>query len=63
MQEGESDEGGLSVTLPFPIESAKDLLGHCNAHGLTVPEVVWRNELVWRTPEEIHQGLAAIWKR
>jgi L-serine dehydratase len=56
------DEGGLSATLPFPIESAKDLLGHCNAHGLTVPEVVWRNELVWRTPEEIHQGLGAIWK-
>jgi L-serine dehydratase len=62
VQEGESDEGGRSVTLPFPIESAKDLLGHCNAHGLTVPEVVWRNELVWRTPEEIHQGLGAIWK-
>jgi L-serine dehydratase len=62
VQEGESDEGGSSVTLPFPIESAKDLLGHCNANGLTVPDVVWRNELVWRTPEEIHQGLAAIWK-
>jgi L-serine dehydratase len=62
VQEGESDEGGPSVTLPFPIESAKDLLGHCNAHGLTVPEVVWQNELVWRTPEEIHQGLGAIWK-
>jgi L-serine dehydratase len=62
VQEGESDEGGSSVTLPFPIESAKDLLGHCDAHGLSVPEVVWQNELVWRTPEAIHQGLAAIWK-
>ena len=27
-----------------------------------MPEVVWRNELVWRTPEEIHQDLAAIWR-
>ena len=62
VQEGESDEGAPSVTLPFPIESAKDLLGHCNAQGLTVPEIVWRNELVWRTPEEIHQGLGAIWQ-
>ena len=44
------------------IVHAKDLLGYCSAHGLTVPEVVWRNELVWRTPEEIHQGLEAIWK-
>jgi L-serine dehydratase len=62
VQEGEADEGKSSVTLPLPIESAKDLLGHCNAHGLTVPEVVWRNELVWRTADEIHQGLGAIWK-
>jgi L-serine dehydratase len=62
VQEGESDEARLSVTLPFPIESAKDLLSHCNAHGLTVPEVVWQNELIWRTPEEIHQGLRVIWK-
>ncbi len=61
VQEGESDEGRPSVTLPFPIESAKDLLGYCNAHGLTVPDIVWRNELVWRTPEQIHQGLGAIW--
>jgi L-serine dehydratase len=62
VREGESDEEGPSVTLPFPIESAKDLLGHCNAHGLTAPDVVWRNELVWRTSEEIHQDLGAIWK-
>jgi L-serine dehydratase len=60
--EGESDLGGPTVTLPFPIESARDLLRHCDANGLTVPEVVWRNELVWRTPDEIHAGLTAIWQ-
>jgi L-serine dehydratase len=62
VQEGDSDDAGSSLTLPFPIESAKDLLGYCKAHGLTVPEVVWRNELAWRTPEEIHQGLEAMWQ-
>jgi L-serine dehydratase len=62
VQDTESDEGGASVVLPFPIESAKDLLGYCNVHGLTVPEVVRRNELAWRTPEEIHQGLDEIWR-
>ena len=31
------------------------------SHGLTVPAVVWQNELVWRTPEEIHRDLGAIW--
>ncbi len=62
VEAGEANEGKPSITLPFPIESARDLLGYCKAHGLSVPQVVWRNELVWRTPEEIHQGLEAIWK-
>jgi len=61
LQQGESEEEGASSTLPFPIESAQDLLRHCTTHGLDVAEVVWRNELVWRTPEEIRQGLGAIW--
>jgi L-serine dehydratase len=62
VQEGEPADGASTVALPFPIASAKDLLGYCAAHGLTIPEVVWRNELAWRTPEEIHGGLRAIWQ-
>jgi L-serine dehydratase len=62
VEEGETDEGIPAVTLPFPIESARDLLGYCDNHGLTVPEVVWRNELTWRTPEEIRSGLSTIWE-
>jgi L-serine dehydratase len=62
VQEGDSGEGGSAATLPFPIAFATDLLRHCSTHGLTVPEVVWRNELVWRTPEEIHRDLSAIWR-
>jgi len=62
VQEGEAENAGPSITLQFPIESAKDLLGYCVTNGLTVPEIVWRNELVWRTPEEIQQGLRAIWQ-
>jgi L-serine dehydratase len=61
VQEGESDDGGPSVALPFPIDTAGDLLRHCGSQGLTVPEVVWRTELTWRTPEEIHRQLSAIW--
>jgi L-serine dehydratase len=61
VEEGETDEGGSSAALPFPIESAKDLLGYCAARGLTIPEVVWQNELAWRTPAEIHRDLGAIW--
>jgi L-serine dehydratase len=60
--EGESDDTAQSIRLPHPIDSAGDLLEHCAAHSLSIPDVVWQNELAWRTPEEIHQGLAAIWR-
>jgi L-serine dehydratase len=62
VEEGETEQEGPPVALPFPIESAGDLLGHCERNGLTIPEVVWRNELTWRTPEEIRQGLNRIWE-
>ncbi len=62
VEEGESDQGGPPVSLPFPIQSERDLLAHCDTHGLTVPEVVWRNELTWRAPEAIHRELGAIWE-
>jgi L-serine dehydratase len=60
--EGESDQGAAAVALPFPIASARDLLGYGGTNDLTVPEVVWRNELTWRTPEEIHEGVRTIWQ-
>jgi L-serine dehydratase len=62
VEEGEEDQPAASASLPFPIESAGDLLGYCAADGLTVPEVVWRNELVWRTPDEIHEELGLVWR-
>jgi L-serine dehydratase len=60
--EGESEQAVTSVSLPFPIASAGDLLEYCTTNDLTIPEVVWRNELAWRTPEQIHEGLGTIWR-
>ena len=48
-------------SFPFPITSAVDLLSHCCNHGLSIPEVVWRNECTVRSPEEIHVGVEGIW--
>ena len=62
VREGETDEQSPGVALPFPIESAKDLLDYSAVQGLTIPEVVWRNELVWRSPDEIRRELRAIWE-
>ncbi len=62
VQEGEALDAARAVRLPMPIDTAADLLRHCHDHGLTVPQVVWRNELTWRSPEEIHAGLRALWR-
>jgi L-serine dehydratase len=62
VQEDESPDERRSVRLPLPVDTAADLLAHCQAEGLTIPQVVRRNELTWRAPEQIRDGLRLIWK-
>jgi L-serine dehydratase len=62
VQEGEQLDARRAVQLPLPIETAADLLRHCREHGLTIPEVVRRNELTWRSAEEISVRLSSIWR-
>jgi L-serine dehydratase len=61
-QEGVAARGGAAKALPCPIESAADLLRHCRESGLSVPEVVRRNERAWRSDTEIDAGLRRIWE-
>ena len=60
-REGELPRGSMALALPLPIETAGDLLRYCREEGLTIPEVVLRNELAWRSREEIRAGLLRIW--
>lgn len=60
VQEGEDVAVDSSVKLPFPIESASDLLEHCDRETLPIHEVVMQNELQWRSQDEILLGLAEI---
>lgn len=46
--------------LPFPIDSAADLLAHCRAESCRIGELVRVNERTWRTDSEINQRLASI---
>jgi L-serine dehydratase len=60
-------EDGLSnemdqVTLPFPINTANDLLHWCMKTGLSIGEVVLENELTWRSEADIRQQVLNIWR-
>lgn len=46
--------------LPFPAESADDLLKNCS-NGRTISQVVRENELSWRKEAEIDDKLRSIW--
>ena len=46
--------------LPFPIDSAKDLLGHCAERSLGIAAVVLQNELTWRDERSVRDGLDRI---
>jgi L-serine dehydratase len=61
-QEGETKSEAASVELPFPINTADELLHWCRKTGMAIHEVVMENEGVWRRDEETKQGLLAIWR-
>ena len=49
------------VQLPFPINTADDLLHWCIKTGLPIHEIVIENEHAWRSEEETRKGLEKIW--
>jgi len=62
VQEHLDDDRPKVAKLPFPIEHASQLSGYCRDQGETVPRIVWKNETVWRTVEEIQAGLHNLWR-
>ncbi|MHA4845724.1 L-serine ammonia-lyase [Flavitalea antarctica] len=61
-KENEPGLARLGLELPFPIDSADDLLHWCRRTGLPVSDVVLENENSWRTESETRKGLLAIWE-
>jgi L-serine dehydratase len=59
--EGQDMAARAGLQLPFPIDSAKDLLHWCMKTGMTIHEVVLENERVWREEPVIKSGLLEIW--
>ena len=49
------------VELPYDFNTAEELLQLCKANDLRISELMMANEKVWRSEEEIREGLMDIW--
>lgn len=55
------EQENTPVSFPYPIDSAQDLLNYCKAENKNIHEIVYQNEKVLRSEEEIHSELQRIW--
>ena len=62
VKEGETSTGKPQIVLPFPVNTAADLLHWCMKTGLSLHEVVMENELAWRSEKETKDGIMRIWQ-
>jgi L-serine dehydratase len=60
-RESDGTSEKITVQLPFPIDTAGNLLHWCMKTGLLIYEVVMENEQVWREETEIKNQLGTIW--
>ncbi len=61
-KEGETTVSSATLQLPFPINTANDLLHWCRKTGLAIHEVVMENENTWRKEQETRDGILNIWR-
>lgn len=47
---------------PFPFSSGDQMLALCEENGLTIAQLMMRNESIWRPEAETRAGLLVIWK-
>lgn len=62
VKEGENNSSKNEVDLPFPINTADDLLHWCIKTGLAIHEVVMENEHAWRSEAATKEGVLQIWQ-
>ncbi len=62
VMEGAEAGGKKMVSLPFPVNTAEDLLHWCRKTGFSVSEVVLENEAAWRQEAETRAGILQVWK-
>ena len=60
VKEGQNNQHKKEVDLPFPIETANNLLHWCIKTGLKISGIVMENEHAWRSEEETIAGVLDI---
>ncbi len=60
-EEGQSESSEERARGPYPYASSEELLELGRRLGLKIHEIVFANELAWRSAEEIHAGIQKIW--
>ncbi|HRD73701.1 MAG TPA: L-serine ammonia-lyase [Aquimonas sp.] len=50
-----------TTDLPYPFHSGDELLRQCQTHRLSIAQLMFANERVWRGETDIRDGLLAIW--
>lgn len=61
-KEGERNKTSSAVQLPFPVNTAEDLLHWCRKTGMAINEIVMENENAWRPEADTRDGLLRIWQ-
>jgi L-serine dehydratase len=51
-----------TTAVPYPFSSGDELLARAQETGLTIAQMMYANEQVWRTPAEIDAGLDELWE-
>lgn len=50
-----------TTPVPYPFNSGDELIARATENNMTVAQIMMANEQVWRSREEIEQGLDEIW--
>ncbi len=62
LRAGDDEVEAGAVSVPFPYESAAELLAICEREQLDVHKLVMRNETAWRSKQETRDRLLGIWE-
>lgn len=50
-----------TTDVPYPFSSGDELIAQANTHGLSIAKLMLENEKVWRSEDEIREGLRELW--